>query len=127
MEHKADLVHETTAGRTESSRELSLDEANALISKLKTMLPPREYHTPEARMRRKIIGIFRQMGWEKPGQHGKPKADMKRIYAWVKRYGTQAPQGLNDYTSEELVGLVTQVQILKKKWIAQNRENLKTA
>lgn len=91
------LVAQFTDGRTESSAKMLVAECEALINSLA--------HDPAMdRMRKKIIALFRKMGYEKKG-----KADMFRINIWCKDYG-HANKYLNAYTNDELTMLVTQAQ-----------------
>jgi hypothetical protein len=63
---------------------------------------------PADRMRKKIISLAREMGWELRTTAGKA-ADMDRIKNWVMKYG-YLKKPLNDYTINELPRLVTQFE-----------------
>ncbi|MEM4714090.1 MAG: hypothetical protein QXQ79_00915 [Candidatus Nanoarchaeia archaeon] len=60
--------------------------------------------------RKKVIALLRTLGYEKDG-----KADMERIYGWVEKYGVCNPKKLNDYCSDELNALITQVEEMLRK------------
>lgn len=109
------MIHTYTDGRTSSKTEMTDTEAEQLIRDLNGHNPavPRSLVPLDGdRQRKKIIGIFRSMGWEKDG-----KADMERIQAWIVKYGKYNPKKLNEYTVRELPLLVSQVQMLHRGWI----------
>lgn len=72
--------------------------------------------TPEDRQRRKIISLFRTIGFEKDG-----KADLTRIKKYIKEVGF-AKKGLYEYSALELPKLVTQIELIVNKEIASFRK-----
>ena len=69
------------------------------------------YFPQENNMRRKIIALFKKMGYEENG-----KADMRAINQWCSNYGKYNKK-LNAHNYQELVALVSQVQIVTNKHI----------
>lgn len=106
---KAELVYSYSGNRTSSSKELTMTEAAALISYLKSQ--PNEQAQCQ-QMRRKIIAKAHKMRWEKNG-----KADMQRIENWCMQYGGFKKR-LNDHTYNELVQLVTRFDNMYRKFVA---------
>jgi hypothetical protein len=108
-----ELIYDFTDGKKQSLKSLTHWEYNEFINWLNRTFPS----TPDIKlirsnaMRRKIIGIFSKMGWRQAG-----KADMERIYGWVLQY-SYLKKSLNDYSYSELPQLVTQVEIVYKKYI----------
>lgn len=108
-----ELIYDFTEGKKTGLKQLTDWEYREFLNWLNRTFP----HTPDLNsirsnaMRRKIIGIFSKMGWRENG-----KADMERIYAWVLQYSI-LKKPLNDYTYEELQKLVSQVEIVYKKFI----------
>lgn len=95
---KEEMVMGFTTGRSGSSKDLTNDEANAMIRHLKSLDPE---EVGAEKMRRKIISMAHEMGWRIPGT---TKADMKHIDAWCLKYGKKK---LNQYRYKELVKIVT--------------------
>lgn len=115
-EAQRDLIHTHTNGRTQSKREMTNHEAQLLINNLNQGYvrpqPQQQKTLPGDRQRKKIIGLFRSMGWEKDG-----KADMERIQAWIVKYGKYNPAKLNQYDLNDLPALVSQVEIFYQDYI----------
>lgn len=105
MEYKREMIRDVTAGRTDSSRDLTPTEAQLLINHLQSIDPK---STAMDKMRKKIIHYAREMGWEKKEQ-GKRVADMDSINSWCSKYGF-GKKPLNDYAHDELTKLVTQFE-----------------
>ena len=98
IEQKEALINSYTEGRSISSKDLTYQEAGALITYLKGL-------DAAHKMRRKIIRMAHEMGWKKAGS----KIDMDAINEWCKKYGFGKKE-LNSYTEQELPKLVTQFQ-----------------
>lgn len=107
-EGRAELVHSFSKGRTASSRELSIKEANALLSHLQVMV--KDSDKSADKMRKKIIHYARLMGWEQ--QNG--KADMQRLESFILDKGV-IKKPLNNFTAKELPQLVSQFESIYKK------------
>ena len=118
---RADLIRDLTDGEKESLKALSGVEYAELMRWMRAAVDrlPRA-HDEEARqrMRRKIIALFRQMGYEKPSGQGSVVADMKRIYGWVIKYG-RFHKPLNKHSGAELAGLVSQVERMYDSWLSE--------
>ena len=97
MPQKESLVAAFGHGK-QSSKDLNFTEAGELISYLKTI-------DASHKMRRKIIRLAHDMGWQLPGK----KIDMDRLNGWCKTYGFGKKE-LNAYTAQELPKLVTQFE-----------------
>jgi hypothetical protein len=103
---KEDLVYSFTGGRSTTSKELTYQEAGALITHLKTL-------DAAHKMRRKIISMAHEMGWQvrvsSPNGGSRMGADMDAVNAWCKKYSF-GKKPLNEYTTRELPRLVTQFE-----------------
>lgn len=96
------MLHEATGGRTTSTRELTQAEALALISGL---VPQTPADVRADKMRRKILGFAREMGWTTDDD----RVDIDRVNQWCVKYG-YGHKPLNRYTYHELPKLVTQFE-----------------
>lgn len=101
MGQKKNIVGGISFGRTESTKELTLDEVNMLIRYLQDIQGNAEKAN---KMRRKIISMAHQLHWYLPGTQ---KVDMKRIDNWCIQYG-YLHKKLNDHNEKELIKLVSQ-------------------
>lgn len=111
---KAELMLTYSRGRTDTTTGLYITEARQLLTDLNRLLGNTE--PPGEKLRRKIIGIAHDLGWELPGG----KADMKRINDFIAARGYLHKYGkkkLNDYTEKELPGLVTQFVNIKNSYL----------
>lgn len=99
MAQKRNLILGFTDGRTESSKDMTYQEAGALITHLKSL-------DASHKMRRRIIKMAHEMGWHLPGTQ---KIDMDAINEWCKKYGAYH-KPLNDHSATELPRLVTQFE-----------------
>ena len=101
------LIDSYTQGRTSSRRELTDQEAEAIIRSIQpqaaTWTPP-----PGQAQRRKLIAMARELGWEIETPTGY-RADMARIDTWCITYG-YLHKPLNAYTPQELPRLVAQYE-----------------
>jgi hypothetical protein len=66
------------------------------------------------KMRKKIIAMFCKMGYKT----SELKADMVKINNWVKIYG-ELKVGMNDYSIKDLAKLVSQLEIVMKKYLLE--------
>jgi hypothetical protein len=115
-------IYGFTNGRTSSSKDLTDAEVKAFIASLAPLSPPERGETAATseadaanNKRRKLCGLAHNIGWVVycPTKGGY-KADMPRLYGWVKQYGHLAPKALKDYTSDELNKLITQFKQVQK-------------
>ncbi len=119
-EDKASLVGAYSNGRTTSSSELLVGEADQLIAHLEAIAAEQtKYQAPRVieddpadRMRKKIIAKAHEMRWEVAGS----RADMARINAWC-REKSFGKKPLNAYTLDELPQLVSQFDLVYKKYL----------
>lgn len=109
-DHKTEIVLGSSNGRTESTKELTLEEAKSLISYLKSIDPD---EASADKMRKKIISMAHEMNWRVPGS---AKADMKRIDGWCKEY-SKLKKSLDNHTLQELPALVTQFKFVYNSYI----------
>lgn len=109
-ELKEELVHEATNGRTTSIRKMHTAEAIRLINQLNGR--PDNYDGKKQRMKRKILALCHEMGWEEPDTG---KVDMRRVNAYCKKRG-HAHKPFDDYTTAELPLLITQFERLHKSY-----------
>lgn len=113
---KKELVMSFTRQRTEHSSEMSFREADELIKWLESRFSQLDRAD---RMRKKIISMAREMGWEcSPAslKGAKPLADMQRINQWCTRFG-YLHKPLNDYKYKELPALVTQFEQVYRSFL----------
>lgn len=105
---RKELILQFTNENKEGLSTLTPHEYREFINWLNQRFPstpaPKKLSSLE-NQRRKIISIFRQMGYETPEN----KADMKRIYAWVLKSG-YLHKGFNQYTDAEIPKLVYQAE-----------------
>ncbi|MBC6425213.1 MAG: hypothetical protein GDA51_01815 [Ekhidna sp.] len=115
---RSEVVLEVSGGRTCSLRQLSAAEYAHLLQRLRHFLPRGRDEVSENNMRRKVIALFRKMGYEQAviDEKGRMQfaADMPAIEAWVKKYG-KFHKSLNRHTKKELAQLVSQVELMNKK------------
>ena len=110
QEQKPALVFSFSGGRCTSSKALTFQEAQNLITHLEQQLPVMKtlsslHHTSANQMRRKLISICHNMNWRtKDG-----KVDMQRLDEWCgnKSY---LKKPLMKYSYNELPMLVSQLQ-----------------
>lgn len=110
-DEKESILLGFSGGRTVSTRELTSDEAIALIRHLKN-LDPEEKRAEK--MRRKIISQAHEMGWHIKGTH---KVDMKHLDEWCVKFG-YLHKKLNQYQYKELPKLVTQFEMAYKHYLS---------
>lgn len=106
---RSELVSQFTDGKKSGLKELTAFEYSEFLKMLNSRFVKVEPSRPPVNevlqnQRRKIISLFRKMGYEK--DH---KADMQRIYGWVLEYG-YLHKSLNQYNEKELPKLVTQAE-----------------
>lgn len=114
------IVNELTGGRTESLKDITPDETQALIKHLERNNPPKP--NPADKMRKKILSIAYQMDWtikvnDAKGYKGMSyRADLGRINRWcIERSYLKKP--LNSYTYKELPKLISQFEIVYKDYL----------
>lgn len=112
MAHKANFILGATQGRSERSSDLTKEECKWLINHIENL------DNDDARrntMRRKIISLYRQMGYN-DGE----RADMKRIEAdvvqrWKKK--------LNDYSLTDLTHIIGVLETKLLPWYLKQQRN----
>lgn len=110
QDQKEELVYLFTNKRSKSRADLFSSEANELIAYLKKIDPDEK--AAEA-MRRKIIAMAHEMGWELPGTK---KADMVHIDNWCQK-SSYLHKKLNQYLYKELPALVSQFELVHKSFL----------
>lgn len=110
--HKESLVLGYTNGRSESSRDLTAQEADALIRYLSAQAKPED---ADDKMRKKMIHYARQMGWEIEVPRGR-KADIERLNNWCIHYG-QYHKPLMEHDTAELTRLLSQFDAVYKSFL----------
>lgn len=120
-EDRHEIILDFTAGRTNNSSELSQEEIEQLIYDLETHqrrmgIPLTDFQKGET-MRRRVLAMFHQYGFTKYSTlYRKMVVDFERLDAWMIRY-SYLHKKLNEYSYSELVKLVSQVEILLKKYL----------
>lgn len=112
---RADLIADFTNQQKTSLSQLSEWEFKEFLKHLKTKFKinsdQKWKHTPENKMRRAIISIFKEMGYVKVNG----SADMEKIDNWCLKYGV-THKLLNDNNKAELQQLVTQAKKVLKSY-----------
>lgn len=108
--HKDDITKSFSGGRTNSLSELTYKETSDLIDYLKGDLNIPQ--SAASRMRRKILSMAHEMGWEMPDG----SVDMDRVNAWCVKYGHNHKR-MDQYSKEELPALVSQFENAYKCFI----------
>jgi hypothetical protein len=111
--NRSELIHTFTDGEQTSLKALSHIQYTELLTWLNTKLnqpKPKQkkdwQNTPENTMRRKIIALFvHQMGYS-----------MDKLQGWCVKKG-KFHKKLNDHSHDELVGLVSQAEIVHADWV----------
>lgn len=106
----ADMVNGFSNGRTDSTKDLTPQEATDMIRHLKSLDP--EEKKAEV-MRKKIIAIAHEMNWHKKGTHD---VDMQRIDGWCVTYG-RFKKKLNQHTYSQLPALLTQFKTVYDSYL----------
>lgn len=122
-DEKESIVRSFTANRTDSTRAMKDNEAAALIGHLKSM---DVVDTRSEKMRKKILSMAHEMGWEKEvessklkvesSKFGKRAIDMEHVNNWCKSRG-YLHKPLDDYTYNELPRLVSQFEQVYKDYL----------
>jgi len=132
-EEKAVLVGRFTSGRATSTTAMLRAEADRMIRILQSKL---NNQGSENRMRRHIIAMAHEMGWEKISpvtlsEEGTPGAqlragniDMQRINSWCIQYG-KFHKPLNGHNSEELQILVSQFKRVYQSYLKAIKTNFR--
>ena len=106
---RSELIETFTEGKKSGLTELSPREYNEFIqwlNRLKSQSTQQDWqNTPENKMRRKIISLFKKMNYITTDN----RANMPAINNWCKKYGYLHKE-LNAYTITELPKLVSQVE-----------------
>lgn len=115
---REDIISQFTEGKKSGLSTLTPTEYRELIKWMngrfpseKTVKTPTPAQAKINLQRRKIISIFRQMGYEQNG-----KADMARIYKWVEDYG-YLKKPLNKYQLNEIPRLVYQAEKVLESFV----------
>ncbi|WP_338764084.1 hypothetical protein WAF17_21015 [Bernardetia sp. ABR2-2B] len=116
MQHKKDLVSEFSEGKATSSKQLTMEQMKLAIEHLEGMKEQSVATKPKRdtsldRQRKKIIAFCREMDMEVEVR-GEMVADMHNIYKFILKIG-YLKKDLNDYNSEEMPKLVTQIKIVR--------------
>lgn len=113
-----ELVFGYSAGRTKSSKAMTMVECQALINHL-DVIKKDKYSAPvnnndaSQRMRRKIMSICHEMNWTADG-----KLDWKRINGFMLN-SSYLKKAINAYSEQELPKLVSQFEQLLKSYYAK--------
>lgn len=127
LKNKPYIIEGATAGRSSSSRDLTFEEANAL---LQTLNPTQSTMNVSSRLMSKLFAMAFEMGWITEqtlvdGQGGiKKKKDYSRVHGWVEKYG-YLKKPLREYIYKELPKLVSQFEVGPYKQYIDNPEKLK--
>lgn len=109
-DEKESIVSGFTAGRTDSVRAMSFDEAAALIGHLKGL---DQEEAGSDKMKNKILSMAHEMGWR---IRGTEKIDMDHVNNWCKSL-SYAKKPLDEYSYKELPKLVSQFEEVYKSYL----------
>jgi hypothetical protein len=112
-EDKEVMVLGFTANRASSSKDLTFDEATAMIKHLKENDPHKD---SIEKMKGKMMYYAREMGWTKTNAKNKQVCDVKRIDDWCLKFGS-IKRKLDSYTFDELTKVLTQFQFVYKDYL----------
>lgn len=122
LQHKAEMVSSYTNGRSESSKDMTMEEANEMLQALNGHQPDEE---KKDKMIKHLIAMAHEIGWiteqavvNGQGEVGKKK-DYSRLHAWVEKYG-YLKKKLNQYKFHELPTLVTAFKNVYQGWLKKN-------
>lgn len=107
-ELKQEMVYRFTKGRTSKSSEMNRNECQAMINELSNSPTIGK----EDKMRKKIISLFRKMGYTTNDN----KVNMSAVESWVLKYG-YLKKPLNTYCYNELPKLVSQAEVVYRSFI----------
>jgi len=107
-ELKQEMVYRFTNGRTGKSSEMNRNECQAMINELSNSPTIGK----EDKMRKKIISLFRKMGYTTNDN----KINMSAVESWVLKYG-YLKKPLNKYRYNELPKLVSQAETVYQSFI----------
>lgn len=123
LHQKANMVAGYTNERTESSKEMTQEEADAMLADLnKNQRKQVENNTDKDKMIRKIIAMAREMGTvyrEKvvdPQKGLVEKSNYTKLNKWMKD-NSYLKKPLNKYSYQELPKLVSQFQAVYTDWL----------
>lgn len=104
-DNKRDMVYSITGGRSESTRDLTAQEAQNMISKLQAIQAAKPAVNDECdRKRKRLIGMAYGIG---------ENADFAK--AWCEKYGVfQTKKKFNEYSSTELSALIAKFEKVHK-------------
>lgn len=109
LEEKEELVSQYTRGRATSSVDLHEPECAELITALEQQIS--ETDKQANKQRRRVISHLIEAGYSTPDG----KADMPKIYEWVKRQKHKKP--FNDLNSAQLSDLIHAAENLKNHYL----------
>lgn len=122
MSDKADIVLNASAGRTTSTKALTIEEARSLLASLNKQGIVGGISSPAGRpggasqkMTAKLFAMAHEMGWITAatvvGSAGmETKKDYSRLHAWVLKYG-YLHKPLSQYSYKEMPKLVSQFEL----------------
>ncbi len=107
---KKALVLQYTDQRTEKSSEMSFDECQLLINALNSNKVHNSTDGKMDRMRKKVIGICHDMGW----QNADSTIDLHRINSFLLSDKSSTKKELNDLSEKELHTAIHQFDKLRE-------------
>lgn len=124
LPHKAEMISSYTGNRSSSSRDMTMEEAAAMLADLNAQQGRQQQaHDGRERMIKKIIAMAREMGVIrrqqviKPGGEMELKSDYSAFNKWLLEKSCLKKQKLNDVTDAELPRLVTQYKNIYKDFL----------
>lgn len=109
---RKELLDVYTEGKINSLRKLTTGQYDSFCNWIEKAYEINTEKSPENKMRRKIIMLFRKMNYTKGDA-----VDMERVKLWVLKYG-YLKKPLNEYTMKELPKLVTQAERVYQSFVS---------
>lgn len=105
-----------TKGKAETAKELTMHQADGLIKKLVTNWAVYDKNSTQHRY---VLSLLMQMGWSKPHDVFSVVADMPRLSNFLKSKKSPVPKPLQDMTPAETSKLISCLESMLKKSVAQ--------
>ena len=104
--HKEDIIAGASNGRTTSTKELTMAEANGLIEALQKQYPYQPPTDPLHKMRGRILSICHTLGWYKQGR----KLDYDRINKFCEKNLKKRLDKLEKAELQKMIYIFEQVE-----------------
>ncbi len=123
---KRAMVSAITRGRTEHTSELTVEEANELISALTDELrrAKKQQYEESNRLRRKVFQYFYELGWIDVEMSNTQKRNI--IANWIIQRTKTGKNDINQLTTDELNTVIRQLKAIKRNYEERQKEEKKS-